>query len=230
MKIEVKVREQNSVIEKTTYEDSSTGMERPIYKIKGVPVIINGLKISRIENYASLSQIVNDIYRKEKNTNELYQFDAESARKRIERRLEKALKILGIDSYKENLQIPYRRRMKYQFSEEDIPFLKELANRDIDDKNENDLYWAAVGIYSCFCHIKDIDEELLEDIGNTIQQKIGFSELKFVVALKNRLENINSFSNKLTQSNLYSKEEKRYIYENILKNVDDLIQQWNELF
>lgn len=66
MKIEVKVREENSIIEKTTYVENNTGMERAIYKIKGAPVIIDGLKISRIVEYISLSKIADDMYRKKK--------------------------------------------------------------------------------------------------------------------------------------------------------------------
>lgn len=166
---------------------------------------------------------------KKSDTNPLFQFDIESARKRMERHLEKVLKILGVDFYKEDLQVPYRGRMKYQFSEEDVQFLRELASKDVDDKNQDDLYWMAVGIYNCFCHVKDIDESLLEDIGNIIQQKIGFSELKYAVALKNRLENINSFADELTKSKKYSMEEKGRIYEKMLKDLDDLIQQWYKI-
>lgn len=147
----------------------------------------------------------------------------------MERRLEKALQILGIDSYKENVKTLYARKAKYQFSEENFPFLSELESRDIDGKNEEDLYWMAVGIYSCFCHKKDIDDELLEKIGNSIQQKIGFTDLKFVVALKNRLESINSFSIALTQADKYSREEKVHIYEEMLNGIDALLQEWNNI-
>lgn len=229
MKIKLKVLEKNSVIEKTAYEDAVTGMDRPIYKIKGAPIIVDGLKISREVKYLSLSQITTGMYIKHKDTNDIYQFDAENARKRIERRLEKALKILGVDSYKDDLKTSYGSTAKYQFSEEDVPFLSELASRDIDGKNEDDLYWLAAGIYSCFCHKKDIDEDFLEDIGNTIQQKIGFTDLKFVVALKNRLESINSFSIALTQADKYSREEKVHIYEKMLNGIDALLQEWNNI-
>ncbi|MCM1175443.1 MAG: hypothetical protein NC341_10385 [Blautia sp.] len=226
MKIRLKVREKNSVIEETLYEESSTGMQRPMYKIKGETDMMDILKISRIVNYVSLSQITTDMYRRNKYTNDTYLDDAESARKRLERHLEKTLRILGVDSYKDDLKIEYRSRMKYQFSEEDIPFLEKLADREI--KSQEDLYWAAIGIYSCFCHVKDIDEGLLEDIGNTIQKEIGFTELKHVVAIKNRLGNINSVVDELIQSEKYSKEIKNDVYDIICKIMDDSLQQMKE--
>lgn len=226
MKIKLEVRKELSAIEETLYEESTTGMQRPMYKIKGETDIMDILEISKIVNYVGLSQITTDMYRGERYKNATYQHDAERARKRLERHLEKTLKLLGVDSYKDDLKIEYRSRMKYQFSEEDIPFLKELIKREI--KSQEDLYWAAVGIYSCFCHIKDIDEGLLEDIGNTIQKEIGFTELKHMVAIKNRLSDINSVVDELRQSRKYSNEEKNDIYDIICRIMDDSLQQMKE--
>lgn len=224
MKLELKAKDKkskmDSMFEKVYRSESDTGLMKPIYRIKNAPETEKYLKIIKRKR-VSLLQAIQIMY-PEKDS-----YDCEVLRKNLEKVLKHVLQIFGIEAYKDDLKMSSARTAKYQFSEDDFPFLKSLSERCNDYKE--DLLWDGIGLYGCFCRAENIDGQRLADIGKIISTKIGIHDLDYIVPLEWQLQDIKEYSYNIMRSEEMSPEDKIYKYEAMIDGLDALLKQWTEM-
>lgn len=222
MQITIKIEEKNvnKAFKRVSIENPDTGLEREILRF--ADDLENQAAISIKEtgkDYMSLNQVANKMI-----INDLVN-DPNSIRMNISRKIKHISKIAGIESYLDDLRInpsaKKGRDASYMISEEDYPFLEELFNREIN--SDTDKYWAAQGIYRCFSNNERIDEELLEDIGNTISKRLNTFNLKYSIAIKERTENLNNIISDTVSCCKLTSEERKERYQKIMDSLDLLI-------
>lgn len=124
MQLELHVKEKDFSIhfmfEKTYYVESSTNMLRSTYKIKGVVDMGNYLKITKKAPYVNVSEMIRDKLKIEGD------YLSGSERKTFERKWNRCMKELGIDSYKDEFKNSSARSSRYHFLEDDMTFLQKL--------------------------------------------------------------------------------------------------------
>lgn len=221
MKIKIETDKKNSIIEETIIEDSVTDLPHPEYHLKNYGDKTDIVKISKAHNYYSFYEIANRIGIK-------YNCSGiDGIRKKLKRNFDRALEVLGIDSYMKEFTVAYKAKSpyKYQFAEDSISFLEELYDIDLYKDNKIDKIWLADGIYMCLCHMKDIDDNTLEEIGSVIQAKVDYSSIKYLQKVRSKYEEIEKIVCTITRDKTRSRDEKREIYNSIIKKLDDLIVQ-----
>ncbi len=233
MELELKARVGDDILDSAFpglyNEDPDTGMiVKNEYTVKGMPVKKSFLKITRNSARVSLSDIVCLSYSKDagQKPEDIPNYDA--IRKNFERNFKCLLKDFEIEQYKNELKTS---KGVYQFSDEDIPFLKSLVDGKyyIQSKNEavakDDFLWYGVGLYSCFYHIENINSNILKDIGNIIYEKIGIPDLSYYVPLDWRMRSMKECVQNIMLSGLSDTDK----YETMIKDIDALLDKWNKL-